>query len=129
MGVYITKDMIIYIPSVAWFGGMNMDLKEYTNTERSEQTNTMDLRAVSVGESHEVTFHAIREVRNGLIAEVSSETLPGNVLWLRGSYGPQNGLLSLANCCADPTGQTVTYEKVASEKSPAGYAHRWFIPE
>lgn len=107
-----------------------MDLKEYTNTERTQESMTMDLRGVAVGESHAVTFHQIRETPNGgLVATVSSETLEGDTLWLRGSYGPQNGLLSLANCCADPTGQTVTYEKVASEKSPAGYAHRWFIPE
>ncbi len=106
-----------------------MNLKEYIENENTNAQTTMDLRTVQVGESHQVTFRAVREVPNGLLAEVHSETLEGTTLWLRGSYGPQNGLLSLANACEDPTAQTMTYQKVASTKSPAGYAHRWTVAE
>lgn len=106
-----------------------MNLKEYMENENASEQKTMDLRTVQVGESHQVTFRAVREVPNGLLAEVSSETLEGTTLWLRGSYGNQNGLLSLAHAAADPTAQTMTYQKVASDKSPAGYAHRWTVAE
>jgi hypothetical protein len=106
-----------------------MNLKEYMQNEQNSEQKTMDLRTVGVGESHNVTFRAVREVPNGLLAEVTCETLEGTTLWLRGSYGPQNGLLSLANAAEDPTAQMMTYQKVASDKSPAGYAHRWTVAE
>jgi len=85
-----------------------------------------------IGDSHEVTINSVFKTEAGNIgAMVSCESMSGNVLWLLSSeYGGQNGLNSLIAATgssepSDLSGQTVTYTRVASEKSPVGYAHRW----
>lgn len=87
-----------------------------------------------LGDSHDVTINSVFKTEAGNIgAMVSCDTMSGNVLWLLSSeYGGQNGLNSLiaATGSSEPTdltGQTVTYTRVESEKSPVGYAHRWTL--
>ena len=82
------------------------------------------LAQIELDTAHAVTFHSVKQLPEGaLVADVSSPTLEGNTLWLRGSYGPQNGLLSLAQA-ADGTFKIT---RIASEKSPAGYAYHWEV--
>ena len=88
----------------------------------------MDLKAVEVGTTITVQFWRVKQVDNRIIATVSSDDLPGDTLWLKGNYGPQNGLLSLIKAVDggdNIQGSIVKYTKVESEKSPAGYAHLW----
>jgi len=104
------------------------------NTIEARTENTpLDLRAVEVGESHLITFHEVKQMENGsIVATVESETIEGTSLWLSGSYGPQNGLMSLIKAAQggdNIEGGSFVYTKVESEKSPAGYAHRWTVPE
>ena len=90
---------------------------------------TMTLAEVPLDETHAVTFVALTPLpENLLVADVSSETLEGNALWLRGQFGPQNGLHSLVKAAEggeNIVGKTFNITRVASEKSPAGYAYRW----
>ena len=87
------------------------------------------LAQIELDTAHEVTFHSVKQLPEGaLVADVSSPTLDGNTLWLRGSYGPQNGLLSLAKAAEggeNIEGGTFKITRIASEKSPAGYAYHW----
>ena len=109
---------------------MSIDWNQY---EARNENTPLDLRAVEVGQSHIITFHEVKALESGaLVATVESETIEGTTLWLAGYYGHQNGLLSLikaANGGDNIEGGTFVYEKVASEKSPAGYAHRWMLNE
>lgn len=115
------------------FGGvggikLNIDWNKY---EARTENTPLDLREVAVGESHVITFHEVKALDSGaLVATVESETIEGSTLWLAGAYGPQNGLLSLMKAADggdNIEGGTFRYEKVASDKSPAGYAHRWTV--
>ena len=97
-----------------------------------EEDVHMDLRTVAVGDSITVVFLNVKPVGDRIVAEVDSEDIEGNHLWLKGDWGPQNGLLSLMKAADggdNIAGQTFVYTKVESEKSPAGYAHRWTVPE
>ena len=88
----------------------------------------MDLKQVEIGGSHVITISEVRQIENSLIAQVNSETLAGDFIWLRGDLGPQNGFLSLVKAAEggeNIAGSTFEYQKVESEKSPVGYAHRW----
>ena len=60
-------------------------------------------------------------------ADVKSETIEGDTLWLKGKFGFQNGCLSLLNAAGKKPleGNTYTFMKIESDKSPAGYAFRW----
>ena len=109
---------------------MNIDWNKY---EARNENTPLDLREVAVGESHVITFHEVKALESGaLVATVESETVEGTSLWLAGAYGPQNGLLSLMKAADggdNIEGGTFRYEKVPSDKSPAGYAHRWTLDE
>lgn len=107
---------------------------DWNQIEARTENAPLDLRAVEVGQSHTITFHEVKQLENGsIVATVESETVEGTSLWLSGSYGPQNGLMSLIKAAggngAGIEGGSFTYTKVESEKSPAGYAHRWTCPE
>lgn len=89
---------------------------------------------VEIGTPHEVHFEEVRQLEDGaIVATVNCETLEGNTLWLRSArYGPQNGLLSLikaAESGENIEGNAFNYERVSSEKSPTGWAHRWTVPQ
>ena len=106
---------------------------DWNQIEARTENAPLDLRAVEVGQSHTITFHEVKQLENGsIVATVESETIEGDSLWLKGSYGPQNGLMSLIKAAdggSSIEGGSFTYTKVESEKSPAGYAHRWTRPE
>jgi len=90
----------------------------------------MDLKEVEIGDSITVCFEEVKQVGDKIIATVTSDDLPGDTLWLKGNFGPQNGLLSLIKTLKggdNIEGSTVKYTKVESEKSPAGYAHLWQV--
>ena len=95
-----------------------------------EEDVHMDLRTVDVGQSVVVVFLKVKPAGDRIVAEVESTDIEGNHLWLKGDWGPQNGLLSLIKAADggdNIEGRTFTYTKVASDKSPAGYAHRWTV--
>ena len=90
----------------------------------------LDLKVVEIGSSITVRFEQLKQIGDKIIATVSSDDMPGDTLWLKGSYGPQNGLLSLIKAVSggdNIEGSTVTYTKVESDKSPARYAHLWQV--
>tara|TARA_R110002012_G_scaffold309294_1_gene516237 strand:+ start:12517 stop:12882 length:366 start_codon:yes stop_codon:yes gene_type:complete len=94
-------------------------------------SETMNLSATELNSTHEVTFLEVRSPSDGLlVARVDCETLAGDSLWLRGRFGPQNGLMSLVKAAdggANIEGQTFTFTRIESDKSPAGYAFRWTV--
>ncbi len=98
---------------------------------KNNPSEAMSLSDVETDTVHEVTFLSVRQTTDlNIVASVDSETLQGDTLWLRGKFGPQNGLLSLIRAVNGPEniqGSTVKFSKIASEKSPAGYAFRWFL--
>ena len=88
-------------------------------------------REVPIGEEVRVTFTRVFETDGTLGAEVACD-LPGEVIWLKGQFGPQNGLLSLMKAAeggANIEGNAFMFTRVESEKSPAGYAFRWVKAE
>ena len=100
---------------------------------KSNPSEGMSLSDAEIDVVHEVTFLSVRQTTDlNIVATVDSETLPGDTLWLRGKFGPQNGLLSLITAVGGPEnieGATVNFSKITSEKSPVGYAYRWFLTE
>ena len=91
----------------------------------------MNLSTTELNTTHEVTFLEVRSPSDGLlVARVDCETIEGDSLWLRGRFGPQNGLMSLVKAAAggeNIEGQTFTFTRIESDKSPAGYAFRWTV--
>lgn len=106
-------------------------------------TNEIDWSVLSTGSEKEqvalkevpldtevsITFDRIFSTPSGTIgAEVSTE-ISGELIWLSGSYGPQNGMMSLVKAAGgnpdDIEGKTFTFSRITSEKSPVGYAYRW----
>lgn len=106
----------------------NIDWQNATEYE-NEPSQSMNLGDTELNTPHEVKFLTVKGVSDGMIvATVKSETLEGDTLWLKGKFGPQNGLLSLLKAATEGDlieGNSFTYERVPSEKSPAGYAHKW----
>lgn len=93
---------------------------------------SLALRDAELNTTHEVGFVSVRATDEGfVVASVDCETLEGDTLWLRGNFGPQNGLHSLLKAVEGDgdaiEGQTFTYTRVESENSPSGYAHRWTV--
>jgi len=94
-------------------------------------SEAVSLREVPIGEEVSVNFTRVFEVDGTLGAEVACD-LPGEVIWLKGQFGPQNGLLSLMKAAEggeNIEGNTFTFSRIESEKSPAGYAFRWVKAE
>ena len=90
-------------------------------------SEAVSFREVPIGEEVSVNFTRVFEADGNLGAEVVSD-LPGDVLWLKGQYGPQNGLLSLMKAAEggeNIEGNTFVFTRIESESSPAGYAFRW----
>jgi len=93
----------------------------------SEQVS---LAETTLDEAHEVTFVSLTQTPQGyIVANVESETLEGDTLWLRGKFGSQNGFGSLLNAVENEgemiEGNSFIFTKVTSIKSPKGYAYRW----
>jgi hypothetical protein len=90
-------------------------------------SEAVSLREVPIGDEVQVSFTRVFEADGKLGAEVACD-LPGDVLWLKGQYGPQNGLLSLMKAAEggeNIEGQSFVFTRIESENSPAGYAFRW----
>jgi hypothetical protein len=113
---------------------MPADTTEQTSIDwdamsQPETNVNIALKDTELGTTHEVTFVAVRQLPEGvLVADVTSPTLEGNTLWLRGKFGPQSGLMSLIKAAdggENIEGNTFNFTRVESEKSPAGYAFRW----
>ena len=105
---------------------MSIDWTEITETENI----IMRLANVEMETDHDVTFVSVFQTdAGGVGANVVSESIAGNLLWLAGEYGPSNGLNSLIKAAGGDAdgieGGTFTYSRVKSEKSPVGYAHYW----
>lgn len=105
-----------------------MDIDWTTVLEHTPQV--VNLQSTEIDEAHDITFHETRLTEDGhIVATVSSETLEGTTIWLKGKFGAQNGLGSLIKACdgdgSKIEGNTFTFTRVESEKSPAGYAYRW----
>ena len=91
---------------------------------------TINLGAqTEIGMSHTVSFERVSQTDEGfIVADVTCPTLEGDTLWLRGKFGPQNGLHSLVKAAKggeNIAGSAFIYQRVESENSIAGYAHRW----
>lgn len=95
----------------------------------NRQNVPLNIKNAEIGTEHSVTFERINQTENGgIVATVRCETIEGNTLWLRGSYGPQNGLGSLIKAAdggANIEGNSFTFSRVESDKSPVGYAYLW----
>tara|TARA_R100000353_G_scaffold175264_2_gene145161 strand:- start:299 stop:634 length:336 start_codon:yes stop_codon:yes gene_type:complete len=90
----------------------------------------MALAETTLNEEHIVNFESLSQTPQGyIVADVSSETLEGDTLWLRGKYGSQNGFGSLMAAVENEgemiEGNSFIFTKVESSKSPKGYAYRW----
>lgn len=108
---------------------MNNEINWKINNDKNERT-TMRLSDAVIDVPHSVCFVAVFQTDKGAIgAEVSCETLPGELLWLSGDFGASNGLNSLTKAAGGDPGaiveNTFTYTRVSSDNSPSGYAHYW----
>jgi hypothetical protein len=99
------------------------------NLDETTEAAPVNLRDAEMEREYSFTFDRVFQTNAGGIgAEVRVEGLDGSLLWLKGEYGPSNGLMSLIKLVGDPDnieGKTITYVRVESEKSPVGYAHSW----
>tara|TARA_R110002012_G_scaffold122334_2_gene272335 strand:- start:2365 stop:2703 length:339 start_codon:yes stop_codon:yes gene_type:complete len=89
----------------------------------------VSLREVPLDQEVAFTFASLTQTSQGYIVASVETEVSGDTLWLKGSRGPQNGLLSLMKAAEggeNIEGNTFMFSRVASEKSPAGYAFRWF---
>ena len=105
-----------------------IDFTRYKTTSDDEQ---VALSLLPIDESHQVSFDEILEVGEGsLLARVTTD-IEGEVLWLWSQdFGGQNGFASLRKAAGGAEkieGNTFTYTRISSEKSPTGYAHRWTV--
>ena len=106
---------------------------DWTNAQQAPSVN-ISLAEATIDEPHVVLFERVSQTPQGyIVCTVSSDTLEGNTIWLRGKYGSQNGFGSLLNAVDDEgdliEGNEFIFTKVESEKSPKGYAYRWTTVE
>ena len=91
----------------------------------------MQLREIPLNQAIAITINNVRMTPQGyIVAEVASEELEGNTLWLSGKFGLQNGAFSLMNLVgqsqnvADIVGD-YQISKLPSDKSSSGYRYEW----
>jgi hypothetical protein len=91
----------------------------------------MQLREIPLNQSVDVCIKTVRMTTQGyIVAQVESETLSGDTLWLSGKFGLQNGAYSLMNLVgssqnvADIVGD-YQIAKLPSDKSTSGYRYEW----
>ena len=93
------------------------------------ESKLMQLSECEMDVEHQITFTNVTEIETSghVVADVSSDTIEGDTLWLKGRFGFQNGCLSLLKAAGkkDIEGGTFTFKKIESEKSPTGYAFMW----
>ena len=106
---------------------IDWNLVEETTTE----STPVSLSAAEMEKEYSFTFNRVFQTDGGSIgAEVEVADLDGTLLWLSSEeYGPSNGFASMRKAVGgNPDkieGSTLTYVRVASGKSPTGYAHSW----
>lgn len=97
----------------------------------TDNMEVVALREQPLGEEVQVTFDRVFTASNGSVGAVVTTDMPGELLWLAsGEHGPQNGLPSLVKAAEggeNIEGNTFTFSRIESEKSPAGYAYRWTV--
>ena len=91
----------------------------------------MQLREIPLNQAIPVKIKNVRMTPQGyIVAEVESEELEGDTLWLSGKFGLQNGAFSLMNLVgqsqnvADIVGD-YHIAKLPSDKSTSGYRYEW----
>ena len=104
------------------------------NWSKAGNSGVLAIRDAVIGVAHKVTFVEVKQLDNGaIVCTVKSDTLAGGTLWLSSAdYGYQNGAMSLIhNAKKDKAGNpkiegnTFTFTKVDSDKSPTGFAYHW----
>jgi len=100
--------------------------------ERNEAPSvTMKLGDIPLGQGIDITIDSVKMTRTGfLVADVQSEELDGNTLWLTGKFGMQNGaysLMQLVNGSVNSEDIVGEYHvtKVPSDKTRTGYRYEW----
>tara|TARA_R110002012_G_scaffold298759_2_gene497397 strand:+ start:5189 stop:5539 length:351 start_codon:yes stop_codon:yes gene_type:complete len=92
---------------------------------------TIKLQEIHMDESHEVEIVEMKNTKQGyIVCTVNAPTLNGDTLWLKGSYGLQNGAISLmrlvnSDLPSDYEGKSFMVGKVPSEQSSSGYRYEW----
>ncbi len=89
---------------------------------------TVALNEVPLGVEVSIKFDKVFPTPSGAIGAEVTTDIAGQIIWLRGSYGPQNGMMSLVKAADggdNIEGKTFTFTRIESDKSPAGYAYRW----
>lgn len=98
--------------------------------KRQDAGSLMNLKEINLSEAADVKITDIRMTKQGyIVAEVESEVLVGDTLWLSGKFGLQNGAFSLKNLvgttkASDMLGQYYV-SKIPSDKSSTGYRYEW----
>lgn len=98
------------------------------NTDDAESKETCALKEVPLGEEVSVKFDRVFDTPSGSIGAEVTTDISGELIWLKGSYGPTNGMHSLIKAADggdNIEGNTFTFTRVESDKSPVGYAYRW----
>jgi len=101
--------------------------------DNSSVSESIKLKEIHIDESHSVTILDMNTTSIGyIVATVEAPTLEGNVLWLKGKFGLQNGALSLmrlmdSDDVQDYIGITFQVGKVPSDKSSTGYRYEWVL--
>ena len=107
---------------------MTIKWEEILKTANTNNSVLLVLKDAEFDVEHKIEFLSVAETANGhIVADVKSDTIEGDTLWLKGKFGFQNGCLSLLNAAGKKPleGNTYTFMKIESDKSPAGYAYRW----
>ena len=65
------------------------------NLSNIDNMETVALKEVPLGEEVSVKFDRVFQSPSGTIGAEVTTDIAGQIIWLRGSYGPQNGMMSL----------------------------------
>jgi len=91
----------------------------------------MQLSKIPLQQAVSITIKNVRMTpQKYIVAEVQSEELEGDTLWLSGKFGLQNGAYSLMNLVgqsgnvSDIVGE-YQIAKLPSDKSSSGYRYEW----
>jgi|TARA_R110000824_G_scaffold45_1_gene155 hypothetical protein len=99
------------------------------NLNNSDNKEAVALKEVPLGEEVSIKFDKVFQSPSGTIGAEVTTDIAGEIIWLRGAYGPQNGMMSLVKAADNNPesieGNTFTFTRIESENSPVGYAYRW----
>ena len=101
------------------------------HSAKKSESEVMQLNQIPLNQAVKVKILNVRMTpQKYIVAEVSSEELNGDTLWLSGKFGLQNGAYSLMNLVGQSTQvEDIVGEyhiaKLPSEKSSSGYRYEW----